>query len=582
MSLEINYIDAPEGAQERMNVDSTGANTASDPALIPPGAQDVPYATLEPGVWTLDGSRKILPDGLSPGWWSKERSGSALGVGILGQSRLGSFILSSSGARSAAAGNRFATPPKVILSFPSPYGATGFTFTFSPSTDQWCSEINVKWYLDQTILIDKDYYPDAPRWILNETIESFDRMEITLLATNRPGQFAKIQRIEVGRNVLFGAQELVKARLVNEIDPTLCTLTVDTLTFEMHDPAKRSFLPQENQRVELIKDGKLRAVQYIKSSTRKSEHSYSISCQSSIGLLDDEFLGGMYTAYPLISILSDILGDWEYEVHPSFAEKTISGYIPVSTQRSALQMVAFAIGAIVTTQESSRIRLIPIPKAVAAKFASKDILTGGAVKTVPRLSRVEVDAHTYVKSEIPETLISDEEFDGESELVTFSAPHHSYEVTGGEIVESDVNWIKLTAHGKVTVTAKTYLHTSRPHIRRNPEATARERGNYIAVTDATLIHGGNAQEALDRLYTSVQQRQTVSQPVIVSNQRAGQLVSSLTPWGTVARGLIASMDSTMTQSGQIADIKIQGIEVTFNSVWMYSGEIYSGGQEVLY
>ena len=42
------------------------------------------------------------------------------------------------------------------------------------------------------------------------------------------------------------------------------------------------------------------------------------------------------------------------------------------------------------------------------------------------------------------------------------------------------------------------------------------------------------------------------------------------------------MDSTLTQNGHTASIQIQGIEVTLESVWPYSGEIYSGGMEVLY
>ena len=87
---------------------------------------------------------------------------------------------------------------------------------------------------------------------------------------------------------------------------------------------------------------------------------------------------------------------------------------------------------------------------------------------------------------------------------------------------------------------------------------------------------------MERLYTAKQRRQTVSQDVVVKGQKAGQVASSLTPWGTVTRGYISSMESTITQTGHTASIQVQGIEVTLESVWFYSGEIYSGGQEVLY
>lgn len=555
MSLEINYIDAPEGAQEKMTAVGEGSNTLSDNSLVVTGARDIPYATLEPGIWKLDGTMKLLPDTPAPGWWSAERSGSDC---------------------------RFNSNPKITVSFPVPYGSTGFTFTFSPATQQYCTEIRVRWYNGQSLLIDKVYNPTSPVWMLSETVESFDRTEFEFLATNRPGHFVKIEKIEIGRTVLFGATEVVSARYTMDMDPTLCKIPVDTITFDIHDPQDRNFLPQENQRIELIKDGKLRAVQYIKSSTKKSKSDYSIQCQSSIGLLNDEFLGGLYTEKPVGELIAEILGVWEFELNPVFENKTVSGYLPVSSQRAALQQVAFAIGAMITTQDSSKIRFIPIPASVSAKFTRSDIIIGGNVRTASRYAKVEIYTHSYVKTDVSETLMSEEEVTGEDVLFTFALPHYDYEISGGEITGFGDNWVTITANGLVTLNAKTYIHNTRSYVKRNPEATAKERGNYMAVKEATLINTGNVFEALERLYLAIQRRQTVSQPVIIKNQTAGQLASSLTPWGTITKGFISSMDSVLTQTGHIADIQIQGIEVTLDSVWFYSGEIYSGGQEVVY
>ena len=555
MSLEINYIDAPEGAQEKMTAIGEGGNALSDPSLIAKGGQNIPYATLEPGIWKLDGTIRILPDDPHPGWWSMERSGDD---------------------------GRFENPPRITISFPEPYGSTGFTMTFSPSTDQWCSEIHATWYNGQTLLVDQTYYPAGPNWILEETVESFDTVVFDLIRTNKPGHFAKVQKIEIGRTVLFGADEIIRARLLNEVDSSLCELTVDTMEFEMHDPQERSFLPQENQRVELLQNGVLRASHYITLSTRKAKSNYFIQCQSSIGLLNDEFLGGMYSQKPLPELVAEILGEWEFEIHPYFDGATLTGYLPVCSQREALQQVSFAVGALISTQDSTKIRFLPIPKTVSARFNEAEILLGGSVKTAPRYARVEVNSHTYTKTDNVETLMDEEEVEGEDVLITFTTPHYDYEITGGVINASGINWVNITPNGLVTLNAKTYLHSTRTHVKRNPEATAKEKGNYIAVTECTLINSGNAQEAVERLYTAKQRRQTVNQDVIVKGQKAGQVASSLTPWGTITRGFISSMDSTLTQTGHVASIQIQGIEVTLESVWLYSGELYSGGQEVLY
>ena len=553
MSLEINYIDSPEGAQEKMVASGENGNSISTASSISTGSKDTPWATLEPGVWKLDGTIKILSENQSPGWWSVERSGSDC---------------------------RFANSPKVTISFPTPYGSTGFTIRFSPSTKQWCSEVHVTWYNGQSVLVDKVYYPGSALWELAETVDSFDRVDFEFIATNHPGHFAKIQKIEIGRTVLFGADEIVSCRIINEIDPTLCRIPIDTISFEMHDSKNRSFLPQENQRIELLKNGSLVGTQYIKSSTRNSKSDYSIRCQSSIGLLNDDFLGGLYSDKPVENLLSEILGEWEFDLDRAFQGIKINGYIPVCSQREALQQVAFSIGAIVTTQDSAKIRLVPIPKAISARFSKSDIILGGNVKTASRYAKVEIYSHTYAKQDVVETLIREEEIDGENVLITFASPHYDYEITGGTILSYGDNWVRITPSGPVTINAKNYRHSTRSHTKRNPEATAREQGNVISVKEATLITSGNVYEALDRLYSAVQRRQTVSQPVIVGSQKAGQMASSMTPWGTVARGFISTMDSQLTQTGHIA--KIQGIEVAMDSVWFYSGEIYSGGEEVVY
>lgn len=555
MSLEINYIDAPEGAQEKMTAIGEGENALSDPTLIAKGGQNIPYATLEPGVWKLDGTMRILPDDPHPGWWSLERSGDD---------------------------GKFANPPRITISFPEPYGSTGFTITFSPATDQWCSEIHATWYNGQTLLVDQTYHPNGPNWVLAETVESFDTVVFDLIRTNKPGHFAKVQRIEIGRTVLLGADEIISARLLNEVDPSLCELTVDTMEFEMHDPQERSFLPQENQRVELLQDGVLRASHYITSSTRKAKSNYSIKCQSSIGLLNDEFLGGMYSQKPLPELVAEILGEWEFEIHPYFDGVTLTGYLPVCSQREALQQVSFAVGALISTQDSTKIRFLPIPKTVSTRFDEAEILLGSSVKTAPRYARVEVNSHTYIKTDTVETLMDEEDVEGKDVLVTFTTPHYDYEINGGVINASGINWVNITPRGPVTLKAKTYLHSTRAHVKRNPEATAKEKGNYISVTECTLINSRNAQEAVERLYIAKQRRQTVNQDVIVTGQKAGQIASSITPWETITRGFISSMDSTLTQKGHVASIQVQGIEVTLESVWLYSGELYSGGQEVLY
>lgn len=291
----------------------------------------------------------------------------------------------------------------------------------------------------------------------------------------------------------------------------------------------RELIPQENQRVELMKDGELHAVQYIVSSTREAKNQYKISCQSVIGLLGDTFLGGLYDSVPMADLVTEILDSWPFEIDQQFAGVTITGYIPVCTRREAIQQIAFAVGAVVSTQKTAKIRFLPVPTITTARFTDGDVFLGGSVKTSPRVAKVQVTSHAYAKTDTVQTLVQEEDISGEDVLITFDAPHYGYTIEGGTITGQGVNWITVTANGKVTVTGKDYLHTEVVHTKRNPAAVAKEQSNYISVHEVTIINGDNVEQALNRLFNVYQYRQTTEQEVVVQSQTAGELAASVTP-----------------------------------------------------
>lgn len=548
MSLKVKYLDVPQGAQEAAQVEGQG-QPFCDMSLVASGAEDVAYATLEPSGWPLNGSRKIMPDDVKTGFWSNTAS--------------------------------LDDPPVITMRFPEKYTATGLTITFSPSTEEWCTQIRVTWYRDNDVVTQETAYPTTAYWTVQKTVESFDRIDVELLQTNMPGHFAKVQRIEVGQTVWFGKDELESVHVVNEIDPTLSELTVDTMTVSVQDKAGRSLIPQKNQRMELYRNETLLAAHYVETSTRQAQHHYTFSCQSAIGLLEDEYLGGVFTAAPVAEVVEDILDGFACELHSSFDGRTVTGYLPICTRREALQQMVFALGAVATTQAGSAIRIVPLNTSTTGLFKKREIFQGASVETAPRVAVFEVVAHRYTASEEEETLLENESVSGENVLVTFSEPHHSYSITGGTITASGANWVTITASGAVTLLGKKYLHSTTRYSKRNPEATAAERNNVHSVEEATLIHHGNAAAVLERLYKISQLRRTLTQEVVVTSQRAGDKVTSENPWGGQIRGYITSMESDLTQTGHTASITILGAEVDVAVAMLYSGELFAGDMEGL-
>lgn len=536
MSLTVRYIDTPVGAQESAQVSGNEIQPCGSYSDVTAGVPDIPWATLEPGLWTLDGTRKILADNAKhTGWWSKSKSGDD---------------------------GSFSTPPTIEIAFAEPYTTTALTFTFWPSTDQWCTGLNVAWYKGDALLAETATYPDGPQWELEQVVESFDRIVIQILSINKGNQFAKIQKIQIGKVYSFGRNEIITVRLLNEVDPSLCELSIDTLRIEIQNRNGRLLIPQENQQMEVYRNDNLLAVQYIQESSREATHYYTFSCQSAIGLLGNDYLGGIYVDVPVETVLDEIMDDRKYVLDGVFHDQTVTGYLPICSRRDALQQVAFALGAMVTSHGSDAIMLIPVPTAKTSSFDGSTIFPGAKATNAPRIAKVVLVSHSYTPTAEVKKLLDEEKIDGSDVLVTFDEPYHAYAITGGVISGSGANWVTITAHGPVSLTGKTYLHSMMHNTRRNPEALASERSNILTVDEATLVHSGNAQAVLDRLYEAKLLRQTLSHDAIISGQFAGQRVHSVNPWGTYTQGYIKSMESTLTQGGHTAQVEILGTAVT--------------------
>lgn len=533
MSLSVKYIDAPVGAQEEAQASANTTQPFGSAPQITSGAADVPYATLEPSSWSLDGSRKLFSSSSNNvGWWSKSRTGN---------------------------NGRFSNPPVVYLSFQNHHTATGITFTFWPSMNQWCNEIEVTWYDDQSVITTVTAHPDSPSWVLANAVEGFNKVEIKLLSTNIPGQFAKIQQVQIGQVIVFLQDELTRVSLLNEIDPSLCELTADTLTIEIQEKKDRALIPQKNQTMYLLRDGEQIASQYITDSSRENQRFYTFSCQSAIGRLEDEFLGGVYSNASVDTLLSTILDGFAADWKP-FSNQEVTGYLPVCTKREALQQIAFAIGAVVTTQGDGTIRLVPLAENVEAEFTEGNIFSGAKVSREAQTATVQVFSHKFTKSTEIERLIEDEEIDGSNVLYVFSSPHYDYSISGGVIDDSGENWVRITASGPVTLTGKTYVHSKSVRKIENKYATAAEKGNVVSVENATLVHSGNVDTILTRLYNYNTSKNILTQKVVVDGQKSGQKAKSINPWGSFTVGYITSMESEFTNTGHTANITIRGKE----------------------
>ena len=452
--------------------------------------------------------------------------------------------------------------PVITISFPQAYTSENIGFRFWPSLQQWCSKMDISWYLEDQLMAQIVAEPDSAEWMLEAPSVSFDKIEIVLMKTNLPGQFAKIQQIQIGQIIVFMQNEIVRVSLLNEIDPSLCQLSVDTMTVQIRDRKGRNLIPKQDQAIHLYRDGVRIASHYITDSQQDTRNSYTFQCQSAIGRLEDDFLGGIYENEQLSVLLQEVLGTFPFTIDDSFSDTTVSGYLPVCTRREALQQIAFAIGAVVSTQGSGVIRLNPLETEVSSAFEKRAVFSGAKVKREPQTASVRLFAHNYIKTEETEYLLEEEEIHGEDVLFVFDDPHYDYDLYGNaDLVASGANWVKITANGYVSLNAKKYRHTVSVLAKENPLATAAEKSNSVTIDSATLVNAGNATKILERLYEFHNLKRVLEQDAVIGGQHAGQLVDSITPFGNRIVGYITGMDNSFTSSGTVARVEIRGKEV---------------------
>ncbi len=534
MSLQVKYVDVPLGAKEVARANTTACQSFGQEQQLLSGASDTPWATLEPDSWKLDGTRGLLPESPADvGWWSLHRSGE---------------------------NGRFLQIPTIQILLPQTYTATGITFDFWASLQHWCSEVLVVWYREGVVLQEVAAFPDSAHWVLDQLVEDFDRVDIHLLATNQPGHFAKIQQLQIGQIAIFGADELVQVRLLQEVDPSLCALSVDTLSVTVRDRKNRVIFPQKNQSMQLYRDGELLASHYVSDFSRQGQWDYQFRCKSSIGRLEDLYLGGI-VLNNAGGVLKELLPDIPYQVDPGLERVELNGYLPVCTRREALQQLAFAIGAVVTTRADGMICLRYPQTELGGSFTDDGIFMGAKVTQKTRIAQVQLIAHKYLLGDKRETLLREEAVRGQNVLYLFSQPHYDYEITGGILTGQGENWVTITADADVTLTALNYVHTTAVYSKADPKATAEEQGNTVVVKNATLVSKWNANQVLQRLYDHYTMRNLLQQQVVMSGQQVGQLVRSANPWNTDTEGYLVSVESDFTGTGQTAEITILGKEV---------------------
>lgn len=283
---------------------------------------------------------------------------------------------------------------------------------------------------------------------------------------------------------------------------------------------------------------------FLQSIKRLGHDRYKITAVSIIGLLlDSEHFGGIYTGASASAIFSDILSGVSFSLDPDVAGATVTGYLPIASRRDNLQQLLMATGSTVSIDASGALHISAMSPVSAGTFDAARCYIGGIVNTATPVVGVQLTEHNFFPAGNTVTLFSDG-IDGE-ELIKFSEPYHDLQITGGSIIASGANYVRISAKGTVTLTGQPYTHVTRVVTAGSKTATSTQ--TVKTVSGCYLANPQIAQALAERLYSYLKCSRTISQDVLAGTERAGDVVSIINPYTLLQEtGTIQSFDLTMS------------------------------------
>lgn len=560
-------------------IDVTAKDDSSPAAMdVPPFADagqlkradlTVPdYATLEENFFLLDGSKTLFPDspaGMDFGYWSQSISG---------------------------ADCTFEVPPVLEISFTEQHTSAGLTLHFLPD---FPALVNIQWYtLGGVLIISKDFQPNALDYFCDCPVENFGKLVITFLRTAKPYRYIKLRAIDYGTFLAYSDTDVVDAKITEEVDLISNTLSINMANFTLHSPTDDFNLLspqgvfklfQQGQKVRIrhfLDAGPVQMGTFRLATWQSADASTGqFTANASVGELDktDFKLGRIYVNEPAGNIIDAIMtsAGWaDYEVEDAIRGAPLSGWLAISTHRTALQQVAFAAGAIVDDSRGSTIRIYSQPPTYNHLIPRSRKFSGGSVKLLSYISDVSLTAHSYTLKADAEQIFQGTLATGRHEI-QFDAACAELAITGGTIAEQRPNYVivQVDSDGEVAITGRKYEDHPVVCLRAAEKLPAGATRNTIKFESATLVSAANVPVIAQRLYDYYQLRYQTGTSIILDQEQVGEKIALQHTDGTgYTMAAIEKMDIDLT-GGFVANATLIGNGIDIVQAY-YTGEIYAG------
>lgn len=485
MAASIVYKDIAPGADAASSYSATDKTAESTLALSNPiGGK---YATLEPNRWTLSGDFEIY-DSDPVIFWSSSFSD---------------------------ANGDFSTPPVLTITLSAQFTAPGITITFDEETGEYASDITIQWYQGATLKDTQNCNPDSTVFVLENQVTSFDKVVITFNSTSLPKRRLRVTEILMGIVRIFGADEIMSANCLNEMDLLSAELPASSMSAVINSATPVDYMFQQKQPIEVRNGTDRYGVYYLKAARRKTTTMWELEAQDAIGALDDQmFDGAAYlSATSAKTIFTNIVnGAFPIVWDASVTDTTLKGILVRQTKREAMQQVLFAWGVCCRTDGSGNL-VVFVPNNTPTVITEDETYVGASVVTDPIVTKVNVIAHTYATN----------------------------------------------TNGDILIGSTRYRDTQTVYSVTNPDVTANDVENVKEVKEATLVSTANGQAVAQRVYDYYTRQNTHQSKIVYSGQKLGDCLTQPTPWGTTETGNVIQLNIILSNL-IAADVVSVGVE----------------------
>lgn len=520
--LSLLYDSSPDGAAEATTPSATDVMSFSDLASLCNQNNNPPRcATFEDGYWVLSEDFDLFPDDDPEDTWA--------------------FF-----SRSMCDENGdFSTPIVLTLTLDGLFSAAEFSISFDKYGPTWCSEFDVAWYRNNTLLLEQTEHPTGWIHTFNAVVENFNKVVITFRSMSEAYRFLKIQSIAYGSTILLESEDISETDLFLEADLIGNTMPFSTFNFKLRRRENIDLLFQRKQFMKLSHGDELLGDFFI-SDAKKTKNDYSIQCVDVFGLLDmmGKHMGNIYNGVQAREIIAEILnGAIDFNLSDEL-DVPLWGYLPIADRRENLRQVVFALGACAFTGGTKSISIRPAENTVSSEVDNDRVYEGGSLVSESPVTEVQLVASDYKRDAEAVTLI-DEVVDGEIQIV-FAEPMGARTITGGTILHSTANYAAIRGTGgTVTMEGKPYKATQRVYSKLNPMRNANDADNIPAFEEMTLVSTRYAARVLQTCFDYAVRNEKIETKILVNGEKPGDFIRIHTEDGAKT-GHILSMDYTIS------------------------------------